>query len=130
MKAMIYMLSNSDNEDLLMDFSALLETVLLENHIYSFVCSIKITFTATNSILPEAAFWQEAKRRSRRGRAGLKEGAVGLNTIAYGDIPSVWRRATSKWCTQDMTTSLLKNLCLSKIFSSKHRSFNSLKRKS
>lgn len=105
------MLSNSDNEDLLMVFSALLETVLLESHICmafcfnfhlcysghlhgmwlafpqkfsfccfslflldsdSFVCSIAITFTATNSVLSEAAFWQEAKGRSRRSRGGLK----------------------------------------------------------
>lgn len=38
----------------------------------SFVCSITMTFTATNSILPETAFWQEAKGRSRRSRGGLK----------------------------------------------------------
>lgn len=30
--------NNSDNEDLLMDFSALLETVLLENHICMAFC--------------------------------------------------------------------------------------------
>lgn len=106
------MLSNSGNEDLLMVFPALLETVLMENHICmafcflistfitlgicmemwlaspqkfsfccfllflldldSFVCSFTMTFTATNSILPETAFWQGAKGRSRRSRGGLK----------------------------------------------------------
>lgn len=38
----------------------------------SFPCSITITSTATISILPEAAFWQEVKGISRRSWAGLK----------------------------------------------------------
>lgn len=38
----------------------------------SFVCSSTMTFTATNSILPETAFWQKAKGRSRSSRGGLK----------------------------------------------------------
>lgn len=141
----------------------------------SFVCSITITFTATNSILPEAAFWQEAKGRSKRSRGGLKvqrsyfhESAlcngkmkrqkccsvlifstamihttylqllyhfpsrcskvfqssccsvagrgVGLNTMACGDTPSVWRRAASKWCTQDMMISMLRICACPKYF--------------